>query len=53
MMFSKKQKLLTEVYMKSKKVLPLISLAIAVTGKRLIIPKLLDNTDDEDDLPIA
>ena len=28
-------------------------LAIAVTGKRLIIPKLLDNTDDEDDLPIA
>ena len=28
-------------------------LAIAVTGKRFIIPKLLDNTDDEDDLPIA
>ena len=28
-------------------------LAIAVTGKRLIIPKLLDNTDEEDDLPIA
>lgn len=30
-----------------------IQLAIAVTGKHLIIPKLLDNTDVEDNLPIA